>query len=259
ERVELSQKLASLNKEHSSAKKELVSLQGQLKESQAISESLKAVLLRKGTLINDIEKKLNHAESDKIKLRDEVKSLQDEGAELSQKLAELKRAHSVSQDKITSLNAGLSRSQGLYRQELQKVQQEAARLKESNVLMGERLNEYQVLTARSHKFPEKVTTKEDIYRAMGYLYSLVGDVDNAISFYKKTLKLNPEDKDVHYNLAYLWTQKGMYRQAADSYKKALKGNPLDKEIYYNLAVIFANYLKDEEKSNMYYEKFIEAD
>ena len=116
----------------------------------------------------------------------------------------------------------------------------------------------ETIALRTPESSNELTTKEDIYRTLGYLYSIEGNEEKSIGFYEKALKFNPDDKEVHYNLAYFYTQKGEYKKAVRSYKKALKKDDSDEDVYYNLAIIFGKYLKDERESNRYYEKFLEC-
>lgn len=134
---------------------------------------------------------------------------------------------------------------------------EICRLRLENALLAEKLNTYEILTARRHNFSQQITAKDDIYRALGYLYLIDQEWDMAIHFYKEVFELNPQDRDAHYNLGYLYVQKGKYKEAVKHYKNALGSDTLDNDIYYNLAVIFSKYLKDEEQANIYYAKISE--
>jgi len=142
--------------------------------------------------------------------------------------------------------------------DLEKATKEMARAKPKDPAVEKRLKDL-ILKAEKIKKENRLDQKREseIYRSLGYIYSMSDDPDKAIVFYDKALLLNPKDKDVCYNLGYLYTQKGEYDKAVECYKNALSGAETDKDIYYNLAVIFNQYLDDEILSKAYYDKYLE--
>lgn len=65
-------------------------------------------------------------------------------------------------------------------------------------------------------------------------YCDIGEIDKAIPFFKKSLKVRPIPR-VHCSLANAYRQKGILKEAIDEYKKALQLDPNYLEAYYGLA------------------------
>ena len=64
-----------------------------------------------------------------------------------------------------------------------------------------------------------------------------GSADEAITWYQKALKLNPQFVDALYNLGSIYHQKGQLDEAVGYYEKALQLNPQLAMAYNNLGSI----------------------
>jgi len=92
---------------------------------------------------------------------------------------------------------------------------------------------------------------------LGFIYAQKKELDNAIGEYKKILEISPESRDAHFNLGYLYALKGNLESAVREYEEDLNIDPNDKQAHYNLAIIYHKSLKDEEKAQEHYRKFLE--
>lgn len=78
----------------------------------------------------------------------------------------------------------------------------------------------------------KGKTKE---AGIGIDYAKMGEWDEAIKVWQKSLSLHPGDASTHYNLGLAYEVKGMYEKAEEEYKKATEINPNNKLIHQALA------------------------
>jgi Tfp pilus assembly protein PilF/uncharacterized membrane protein YecN with MAPEG domain len=73
---------------------------------------------------------------------------------------------------------------------------------------------------------------------MGYTYQKEGNIDRAISEYKKAIELKPNLFDAYNNLGTVYRQIGRYNEALEVYKTLLAINPRYTKGYNNLGVIY---------------------
>lgn len=64
--------------------------------------------------------------------------------------------------------------------------------------------------------------------------------DEAIPYYKKILKIDPDKKEVLFNLSYIYNNKRDFKQAEYYTNKILKLDPRDSQALYNLGAINAS-------------------
>jgi len=76
---------------------------------------------------------------------------------------------------------------------------------------------------------------------IGWIYYNRGDRDSAIAQWKKTLKINPKDRDAIFNLAKAYNdlawealKRSIPREAVSYWKKTLSVNPKNKAALYYL-------------------------
>ena len=81
----------------------------------------------------------------------------------------------------------------------------------------------------------------------------MGDVDLAISFYIKTLLLNPDYAKAHNNLGTAYAQKGERQKAEEEYLRAVRIDPNYTIALKNLAVMYLER-KDYEKFYEYWKR-----
>ena len=69
----------------------------------------------------------------------------------------------------------------------------------------------------------------------GVKYSLMGEYDEAIKEYQKTLEYNPNSFETYSNLGFAYFDKGDYDNSIKSQRKAIELNPNYENAYYGLA------------------------
>jgi Tfp pilus assembly protein PilF len=69
---------------------------------------------------------------------------------------------------------------------------------------------------------------------LGVVRAMRGEIDAAISHYRRALRFNPDSMETHNNLANLLVQKGLWTEAVASYHEALRCRPDCAEAYANL-------------------------
>lgn len=90
----------------------------------------------------------------------------------------------------------------------------------------------------------------------GYRLAKQGNYWRAIDCFYDALKYSLKYADkIYYNLGYVFTKLGEYQKAVACFQKALSFGE-DKDVYYNLAVVYARYLNDLEKAEIFYKKFL---
>ncbi|WP_027386531.1 tetratricopeptide repeat protein [Chryseobacterium gregarium] len=89
---------------------------------------------------------------------------------------------------------------------------------------------------------------------MGLCYRRIGEYDNAIAAYNKSLEIDPKGKMPLQNIAYAYIYKKEYQKAINSYLNLDKVHPGDAEVYYGIGQIYYDYLKDNEKALDYIAK-----
>jgi tetratricopeptide (TPR) repeat protein len=62
----------------------------------------------------------------------------------------------------------------------------------------------------------------------------MGNLDEAIDWYKKTLEIKPDSAEVQYNLANVLLRKGEFDEAISCYQRAIELRPGDADIHSNL-------------------------
>lgn len=65
----------------------------------------------------------------------------------------------------------------------------------------------------------------EIYERLGYIYSVTGEYDLAISMFNKLTAFDPHNPDPYHELGNMYKMKGMYDEAIASYQIALDINP----------------------------------
>jgi tetratricopeptide (TPR) repeat protein len=74
------------------------------------------------------------------------------------------------------------------------------------------------------------------YNNLGIFYARTGDYPQAISEYKKAIKVSPYYAEAHNNLGIVYARENRYRKAISEYKKAIALKPNYAKAYNNLAV-----------------------
>jgi tetratricopeptide (TPR) repeat protein len=85
---------------------------------------------------------------------------------------------------------------------------------------------------------KKSSTKARGYNYLGLAYHKVGDIDNAILQYKKSLSLNPFYADAYNNIGISYFYKGSVDKAITNFKHAIEIDPYHADAHYNLGVVY---------------------
>lgn len=85
----------------------------------------------------------------------------------------------------------------------------------------------------------------------GNAYNALGDVNKAVEYYNRGLKMFPHFIESHYNVANVYMNNKMYDKAIVEYNKVLGLNPKFSAAYNNMANIFFNDSKLPEARDMY--------
>jgi tetratricopeptide (TPR) repeat protein len=87
---------------------------------------------------------------------------------------------------------------------------------------------------------KKSPFKARTYDHLGLAYHRIGDIDNAILQYKKSLSLNPFQAGVHNNIGISYYEKGLVDKAINHFKHAIEINPSHADAHYNLGVAYGD-------------------
>ena len=91
----------------------------------------------------------------------------------------------------------------------------------------------------------------DLFNALGVLYNLTDENENAIKFFKIAVKLNPNDHSLWNKLGATQANGKQSELAIESYRNALKLKPNYVRAWVNLGIAYSN-LKRNEESVKYY-------
>jgi len=82
----------------------------------------------------------------------------------------------------------------------------------------------------------------------------LGNYGKAVEGYEEAIRLKPGKPDYHYNLANTYTKTGMTKKAVEQYLKALEIDPNYFDAYYNLANLYER-LGRNQKAIEYYQEY----
>ena len=72
----------------------------------------------------------------------------------------------------------------------------------------------------------------------GHAYYNLGMFTQAIKFYNRALKFNPDDEKIHLNLGNAYKKLGMFKEAVKSYKYVVHSKPNDATAHYCLGLAY---------------------
>ncbi len=87
---------------------------------------------------------------------------------------------------------------------------------------------------------------------LGYLYSEMGEIEEAISAYQTALKINPRHSESLYNLGNLLKGADHEKEALDMYQKAIEVDPRNSNAYLNIGIIYGRKGQDDKAKEMYH-------
>lgn len=92
---------------------------------------------------------------------------------------------------------------------------------------------------------------------LGDIYCQEGNIDGAISEFKKAIELKPDYGDAYYNLANVYQRAGNIPEAIKFYQSAISYKPELFEAYFNLGVIYLNNTNQPDLAVQYLKKAAE--
>ena len=96
---------------------------------------------------------------------------------------------------------------------------------------------------------------ESAFFEIGFLYSLLGDLQRARDFYLEVLSMNPNHVGALYNLANIYEELEDTDGAVSLYKKIIRLNARHPQAYMNLGVIYSQR-KDYPQAKVYFERTV---
>ena len=93
------------------------------------------------------------------------------------------------------------------------------------------------------------------YANLGYAYFNLGDTDQAVESFKKSLTIDPSRADARLTLGYIYEKSGKVDFALLEYKEMLRYEPKNKMALYNLASLLDSSGRGKEAIK-YYQKFL---
>lgn len=95
-----------------------------------------------------------------------------------------------------------------------------------------------------------------IYYNCGVLYEQLGQIDTAITLFKKAIQLENTMYAAYYNIGILEMNRRNYPQARDWFEQTVRYEPKLSEAYYRMGIC-AEYMNDLENAKIYYDRVIE--
>lgn len=95
------------------------------------------------------------------------------------------------------------------------------------------------------------------YREMGLEYQRMGNLVEAMSFYKKAVAMYPNFAAAYNDIGVVYEAMGKPDQAEESYLKAIKIDPFYSSTYTNLALLYEG-MRDFQRAGIYWGKRVET-
>lgn len=111
--------------------------------------------------------------------------------------------------------------------------------------LGDREN-YQEMLSHCTRWTEAQPTNAGAWNDLGAAYGSLGMLANAVTFYQKALRINPEFFPAWNNLGQVWGRLRDYPKAVESLKRAIAINPEYANAWYNLGNIYGTTEKTEQ-------------
>lgn len=103
---------------------------------------------------------------------------------------------------------------------------------------------------------DKADFKPILYHNLGLFFLLTNQYDFAMSFYQKSISLNPSFPNVYTNLGNMFISAGKYQEAMAYFQKAIALKPNCDFAYTNMGICYSS-LGEYDKAIMHYEKALE--
>lgn len=98
-----------------------------------------------------------------------------------------------------------------------------------DILFYSEMGIYPQVVEKSDKIKELGKVKINAHKELASIYSLRGQINEAIEAYEGLLKGLPDDPDILEGAASIYQKEGMYKKAADAYSGVIKADPGRKE------------------------------
>ncbi len=131
--------------------------------------------------------------------------------------------------KMSQLNTELEKTKNIANEAITKIE------KLENELLKSILERDSLLF--EHKQETSLLRASDAFQK-GNNALLTKKYNKAILYYKKTIKLRPNDAHAYNNLGNAYKENGNYSRAIDCYHNAIKINPDYASAYYNLGIVY---------------------
>jgi len=163
------------------------------------------------------------------------------------------------QNNITLYASGIKTSPGSVRTHVEYASELVHSFVEKTSDMNERTTIGKIALDEYRKgleiLPQNLRPSE-IYFDMGAIYYDIGDTDNAVKMYQKSLQLNSNNAKTQFNYGIILFNKHEYIAAADNFRKFVENNPDVADAFLNVANCYYA-LKDFKSAIQYFEKAIE--
>ena len=107
------------------------------------------------------------------------------------------------------------------------------------------------------KYKANLTNKYFYWNKLANGYFDLGIMSEAIVYYKKSLKIKPEQIKIRFKLALAYENIGQFYNSIDQIKEVLKENPKNFYANYYMGKILKNGFKNPKKSKKYFNKAYE--
>ncbi len=108
------------------------------------------------------------------------------------------------------------------------------------------LKRYSDSNKELYKIIEKSPENKIALYYIGYNYSMLGEYENAISFYLKVLALEPDYHAVNYDLGLVYLSNGQYEEVEMHFKKVIASYQVDWNFYLQLIAVLLEQRKYDE-------------
>jgi tetratricopeptide (TPR) repeat protein len=98
----------------------------------------------------------------------------------------------------------------------------------------------------------------DAYVLKSYVrLEVVPNIDEALATAKLAVQHAPKNPDSHYTLGLIHEKQGRFAEAEGAMLEALKVNPSYSDVYFSLGTLYADHMKDQQKSVAAFERYLE--
>jgi tetratricopeptide (TPR) repeat protein len=100
------------------------------------------------------------------------------------------------------------------------------------------IKRYDAAIARYRQLVAIDPKRQDIWRAMGFLYAEQKDPTNAINAFREAIKLDPADFTTRFNLGFIHHERGEHDAAIEQFTEVVRLSPIVDRAWYGLGLIY---------------------